>query len=214
MVRLATIMLVVAAVGQTAFADLDQSYNATPDAAAQVGFTGGTIPVSWAQTFTVGITGQLTGVDILVQKSAPTMPLLFDLRTTIAGVPTLADAGGNILASISIPGASVPSPAAYLPLDVTGAGIFVSAGDVLAIVLRSNGAISEYGWLGTRADGYAGGQAWLRLTGGWGTNVTIHELDFNTYVTPAGTGDQTIPEPASLLLLAAGLGVVAWRRRR
>lgn len=218
--RFAAIGLLIAAVGSTALADpvLDQSNDPTPTAAAGPGSSN---LVDWAQTFTVGVTGTLTSVEVRVfRTSGVTDPLLFDIRTTTGGAPTEADAGANILSSFSIAAAVVSLG------SVLGDGVFVSiavsvpvtAGDVLAIVLRSDapgGSFAPYFWDGTSAGSYGGGAAYLRFGAGmFGVSTFLSDLSFKTFVDSMRTGDQTVPEPSLLLLLATGAGLVACRRAR
>ena len=100
-----------------------------------------------AQTFTVGITGKLTGLDVWVdRRPAVVQPLVMDIRRTQAGVPSEADTGPDILASealpatlfVTAPGAIDPPPATLSHIELNAKSFPVVAGDVLAIVLRSD----------------------------------------------------------------------------
>jgi hypothetical protein len=214
MARVAAFLLLVAVAGNLAFADpvLDQSFTPSlpTDRVANVGQSN---LVDWGQTFTVGLTGTLTSFEIAVRTAAAgaTNPLLVDLRTTTGGVPTTPDAGANVLFSTTV---SSGIGTTFTTLTFAP-GLSVVAGDVLAIVLRSNDPAipGVYEWPGTAAGGYAGGAAHLRLgSGAWGTSTSIGDLWFRTFVDPGTT--TPVPEPALAALLAAGLGLVALRRRR
>jgi hypothetical protein len=166
--------------------------------------------VDWAQTFTVGISGLLTGFDVWVDRpSAVTMPLLYDIRKTFAGVPTEPDTGSDILASGSVNALSIPvysngnprSPLSHVDIS----SFPVTVGDVLAIVLRSDDPGTgccgyTYSWMGDDpASVYIRGNAFIRAPGGIFDNWTIQDQDqaFRTYV-------NAIPEPscATLIVLA------------
>ncbi|MBK17886.1 MAG: hypothetical protein CMM52_03485 [Rhodospirillaceae bacterium] len=81
----------------TAAPVLDQSHDLPVDSGGLLGY--GNF-LHRAQTFTVGLTGTLTRVDLHVGRfNAASDPLLFDIRTTSGGIPTEPDAGANILES-------------------------------------------------------------------------------------------------------------------
>jgi PEP-CTERM motif len=168
--------------------------------------------VDWAQTFTVGITGQLTGFDVSVNRApVVTQPLLYDIRRTTRGVPTQADSGANILVSGSLSALSIPFEQRnyLLPslthVDVSGANLSVAAGDVLAIVLRSDdpgqfGGGQTYAWVGSFPNApYDRGAPFLRANDDqWAAAAAqLSELAFRTEVTP-------VPEPATLILILMG----------
>ena len=87
---------------------LDQSFDPVlPSFSITIG-TFGIVPppnnLDGAQTFTVGVTGLLTSVDLMVGRDSgsTTEDLLLDIRTTSGGVPTDPNFGSNILGVLNV----------------------------------------------------------------------------------------------------------------
>lgn len=177
----------------------------------------------WAQTFTSGLGGQLTRVEVQVAKEATTtrLPLIVEIRrTTAAGSPV--EENGNVLGRVSLDPSRFRTLSDYLQnqgsiwvaADLAGSNIQVSPGDVLGIVLRSeepNDPFDRgYVWKSypQGQDEYPGGdafkrepgQTFLRMTGGFATDSSLR-----TYV--------LVPEPGTAMLLLAAGGVLLARRR-
>ncbi len=207
-------LLLAFAFSAAAAPTLDQQYTAPSD---NIGPTPWGLPVDWAQTFTVGITGVLDSVTVKGGRAnLPIEPLLIDVRLTVAGVPTESDAGANILGSVVLAPGDVPQAYGDIVADLSGFAINVSVGDVLAIVVRSaTGSSADPGYYelrGRAPGGYDGGGAFVRIGAGdtWHPYASFPTLDiaFSTYVNP-------VPEPGSIaILVAAALGLTASRPRR
>jgi hypothetical protein len=185
---------------------LDQSFE--PD------FTGTSAPinslVNWAQTFTVGLTGTLTQVDLLLHRLGLTIPpgsdIIMEIRPTASGIPN--EDISSVLASALIPPGDIPAggPESFVAVDISTTGLSVTTGDVLAIVLRAPG-IDVIGldidWWGNSLDEYGSGSAFRQfISGGSFTWDLIPDGDvdfgFRTYV-------QVIPIPPALWLFGSGL---------
>jgi hypothetical protein len=177
----------------------------------------------WAQTFTVGLSGQLTRVDVPVTKEAATtiLPLRVEVRrTTASGSPTSDNAG--LLASASLAASlfptyeqSDPQNPFWISADLSAANLRVSPGDVLAIVLHSDEPndpfVRGYYWRSypQGLDDYPGGDAFRRYQGGAFERMTANvatDSGIRTYV--------LVPEPAAgLASLAAAFALLRRRRR-
>jgi hypothetical protein len=159
---------------------------------------------SGAQTFTVGITGILTQVDVFVERNG-FANLRFDVRPTISRVPIEDD--DKAVASVTVPASTVPFPVAFLSLDVSSWGAAVSQGDVLAIVLSGNSR-----WFGAFDDSYPGGAAYFRRFPDiplFAPTTSIRDVGFRTFVEPS---IEPIPEPSTLMLISIGMfGLICWR---
>ena len=163
------------------------------------------------QTFTVGISGTLHHVDVLMFRLGgifdPTDDPIFSLYATSGGVPV-----GSPLATSSVLEAVVPvSTASFVTFDISSAAIPVIAGDVFAWGIRSNSSIGSYflladGDTGQPSD-YTDGDAVsreLNPPGGppdpWSLLQPAQDHGFRTFVV-------AVPEPGSFCLL--GIGVLA-----
>lgn len=208
-----------------AFAVVDQQL--LPSSWTNEGNVGAGNGIDWTQTFTVGVTGQLIGFDVAVgRNSVVVQPLLYDIRRTVGGVATQDDTGPNVLVSGTVSAQAIPvvpplTPQLPLPslthIDVSSAALSVTAGDLLAIVLRSDDPGLQisggrtYSWYGLSTDinPYTGGAAFYRFgDSGWVDQSGI-DMVFQTEVTP-------VPEPSTLVLLAFGgvIALAASRRHR
>jgi len=126
-----------------------------------------------AQTFTIGINGMLTMIDLYINKLATTdSDLLFDIRLTNNGRPVESDDGNDLLVSMVIPKDDVPFKTdSYLfhnpvSIDLSPYGIFVADGEILAITLRTEKlGPAQYKWNLIRT-GFTRGGAFIR-----GSNV-------------------------------------------
>lgn len=158
------------------------------------------------QTFTVGIGGTLTGIDLQVQQSgAPSVPtdnLVVSILGTSGGMP---DFNQN-LGSVSLPAASISpfdnfASGDFVPFDVSGLGISVSPGDVLAIAASYPTGTGSYFVYDSEVDVYAGGTSYIYgpLDGFLGSTAP-RDLGFRTIV--------TVPEPftfyAGLVVMVVG----------
>ena len=178
-----------------------------------------------AQSFTAGITGTLTRVELRLGVDAfPESTFSVLIRSAEnTGFPEGANLGGITVQRSELPAPIQPNT--YFSLDFTPDDIQVVAGERMAIVLdtKNKGGIA-WGMGETLQDansvpigGYSGGLAFLSSSAGLdGTWVVFPHtaprigLDFNfrTFVQP-------IPEPSTLALAAlALLGLVAHRHRR
>jgi hypothetical protein len=171
-------------------------YHASPSQASQIKDQAfepsppDTIPtifsnLRWAQTFTVGITGTLTGVDVLVAQLFQLQPedLEITIFSTIGGVPYVAVTAPFHLSPATVPIVSHPSTwdgYAYLRAPFA---LPVTAGDVLAIVV-STGPTSQYYWAGAFAGGYRGGQLYENSAGSWFPSGSEDQA-FRTFVAPS-----------------------------
>jgi hypothetical protein len=117
--------------------------------------------IDHAQTFTVGVLGALTGLDLLLCRGFnTTQPLLVDIRRTFGGIPAESDTDPTaILASAVVPASRIDTKrplgpgASWVHIDFAGLTPLVSPGDVLAVVLRPSdpfalGADDGFGWGG------------------------------------------------------------------
>jgi PEP-CTERM motif len=167
-----------------------------------------------AQSFTVGQSGKLGIVDVLISSSFPfgAAPLVFDIRPTLNGVP-LADDGSALVTRSSVAGSLWEE---WFRFDFSDTPIPVSAGEILAIVLRSPDSFDgSYSWAGDPFGTYPGGEGFGRdptVSAEWGgPGRSLGDVGFRTFVNP-------VPEPSSLVLLVLGLGTfgagVTWRKRK
>jgi hypothetical protein len=175
-----------------------------------------------AQTFTAGISGQLTAVGLGLFDKA-TENLTVSILGTSGGLPDLA----AVLASGSLTPAAVDNdPFSLETVDFSSYLLDVVAGEMYAIMLSSTTPFQqEYNW--TRgsfdtftgddlspADPYAGGVGYFSNNGGstW-TALTNFSQDFSfqTFVDP-----NPVPEPGSIGFLVMGLAfyrLLSLRRR-
>jgi hypothetical protein len=190
---------------------LDQYYNPLP----RTTFAEVDEDVDHAQTFTVGIGGQLTSVDVFISKGPnATQDLLFDVRRTNGGVPIEDNDLGtdSVLANARVPVSVVSiNQFRFINIDISTFNVLVSPGEVLALVLRPSepfvpGDDDGYGWGGNLDDNqYIGGAKYSRSVARgipWQLFPT-RDLGFATYVRPT-----SVPENPPTFLLG-GLGICA-----
>jgi VCBS repeat-containing protein len=127
---------------------LDQQQTSTAGGLALITGTG----ISLAQTFTAGLSGTLDQVDLALARVRADGPLTVEIRNVDGGAP-----GADVLASASLPAASVPTETAFVAVSFA-APATVAADTQYAIVAYAGG-FDRYFWGHAGADLYAGGSA-------------------------------------------------------
>jgi hypothetical protein len=179
---------------------LDQSNSALPTmnfTSLRAGFTA-------AQTFTVGFPGTLTGVSVIVDpRGTPTANLTLEVQSTTGGA-----ANGTVLASASVPPFGGSNPMVFF--DVSSANLSVSAGSVLAFVLKSNAtAGNDYLARAVPSNTYTRGQ-FTDASGAFASGAGWGAI-FKTYVDPGalpgpGDSDQSNLQTPTTNFTAVGTG--------
>ena len=139
---------------------------------------------SIAQVFRAGISGKLDQIDLLLNWVAPTThPVSVEIRGLSSGSP-----GAAVLASASIPAASIGPTAGFMPVKFASPPT-AAAGTQYAIVLYSAEPSNEYAWGTTTADVYSGGDSFNTTTSpptAW-IDDAGQDMAFKTYVVPPST---------------------------
>lgn len=137
-----------------------------------------------AQTFTAGVTGDLTQVDLLLFRINNPGDLTVQIESVNGGVPS-----GIVLTSTTVPQSSVWE--SFTWVQVTLGPIPVTAGTQYAIVLSAANAsldpYNPYGWVFVpQGDPYAPGALMISTdTGGnWRGGGDGGDTGFKTYVSP------------------------------
>lgn len=207
---IAAILCVAGLASQCAATDFapnpDQSYVGSSEALI-VGYA--SYPnqqVEQGQTFTVGESGYLIGLNVQVTlfdttPGLTTNNLVVSLRnTTSGGAP-----GATILESVSVPASSVSdsgfsSQPSWVGVDFTSP-VSVTSGETLAIVLDSTAIESGtqgYGWFGGNSSNlYPGGSGWGHVVGSSWNKDTL-DFGFQDFVS-------TVPEPSCAALAVLGV---------
>lgn len=188
------------------------------------------------QTFTAGVDGMLTGLELRLGRmpdSVTTGSLSIEIRNTEIGPASTGQnylqtpiVGGQLLASATINTADLPvidptlgQVAPFSPLITFATPVSVHAGVAYSILLYGNGA-DRFVWsLDLPASTYGGGNAFARVGNGYAwsfvgyaTNPpTLGDFGFRTYV--EGTA-APVSEPMTLSLWGLGLAGLTLRRRR
>lgn len=170
-------------------------------------FTDGTFPQG--QSFTAGMSGKLTRIDLLSNgQRTLSNDVTFEVREG-DGV------GGTLLGTMSLtigPATNYADLGLYTwvdAIDLSSLNIFVSAGSQYTFLVDDNSyPYFMRGFIGSLTNPYAGGQAYFGPAYG---EQPQWDLSFRTYVEE---GVAQIPEPPALVLSALGLLAVARLRRR
>ena len=163
----------------------------------------------WGQTFTVGVSGTLTSVQVLVAQlfNQQAEDLLVTIFNTSGGLPNNPVTPAIHLSPTIVPivqHASDFTDYAYLSASFS---LPVTTGNVLAIVL-STGDTSQYFWAGVLSGGYPRGQLFRNEGFVW-TPEGVEDQVFRTFVEPKAN----VPELPSLLLFAFGFAALLRYRR-
>ncbi|MCW3476610.1 PEP-CTERM sorting domain-containing protein [Limobrevibacterium gyesilva] len=203
------------------------SYPAASPPYASGGIAGSAPPFEYthAQTFTVGLSGELAAVSLQFgQYNGTGGDFVFRILPTVSGIPALDF--NDALASVTIPYASFPTfsfsaPTPATTIDFSALGLHVTAGDVLAIAVSATGG-AQGAWDILFPGGYAegsayssyGGSAWAPQVRPVGNDSLFADFAFTTYVDPSPSH---VPEPASLAVLGTAVltaGLALRSRRR
>jgi hypothetical protein len=150
-----------------------------------------------AQTFTVGFPGTLTGVQVVVDpRGTPVQNLELEIQATTGGA-----ANGTVLASASVAPFGGVNPTVFF--DVSSASLAVTAGQVLAAVIKSSATLgNDYLFRAVPGNRYGSGQ--FTDSGGSFASGAGWDAIFKTFVEPAtlpggpGTSDQVnLPSPSN-----------------
>jgi hypothetical protein len=171
-----------------------------------------------AQTFTIGVTGQLHQIDLQVGRQAFPAILNVRIRETLPnGFPD--QSASAIIAALQLPPQTFPAetfPTALVSIALGDQSLAVRSGDVLAIELSANSASNgPYGWalqdteFAPPRPNYTGGSAYFINSVTAGNYEIDPNVDhgFRTHVDP-------IPEPTAAGLLALGVLLSMPRRQR
>jgi len=176
---------------------------------SSIGDTANAFSQSIGQSFTVGIAGELTQVDVYVTRFGFTTDnLVFRLYSTDGGGMPNVQLGTDLFRTP----ADIPTTAEFETFDVSAFNVSVNVGDVLALVITSTGSTS-YILPFSETSLYAGGQPVRQVMNippdPWQPNPGVtRDYGFRTFVEP-------IPEPAAMGLLGvAGMFAIGRRRDR
>lgn len=207
---------------------VDQAYVPSPSNAGTVitwSLDDG-VPAWLAQSFTAGLSGQLTAVDLAVWGWATPQQ---DLRLQVHEVDGLTV--GSLLGTAIVPAAAIPVNAfgaafpepgndpVALRVDLSHLGIHVAAGSTYALAVSAGGrhpaGAGDIDWLFTQEPGdhYPGGRGMF----GYSTSLQSGQLMDPLFYTPPGnfvdlgfrTYVSAVPEGSTAQLAALGLLVVA-----
>ena len=192
---------------------IDTSGAWTDDELQHLGSTPNTFN-QFAQTFTVGVDGKLSVVEVEAYHTLNTYNvMLVDIWNTNAGLPdpsvSLAHWEIGDMNSSMIAGT-------FVSLDLGSAAFTVSPGEIYAIVFSSNNLTYQGGRHLVRgtSDTYSGGDSFSRTiytdyTAATSWNSNGSDYGFRTFVDV-----QSIPEPSTMLLLCSGLfGMIGFKRK-
>lgn len=191
---------------------LDQSFDAIAENPFNPGRSSLTATQSLTQTFTVGQAGLLFQIDVQVNSTAPTPTtgLVLDLLQVSNGQPILSSLG-----SVDIPRSDIPplflgqNVGEFVSVDVSGLGINVNPGDVLAFELTHPTDTGAYtAFVGT-TDGYSAGQFFFRNPPETNimTSSATQDIGFQTFV--------QVPEPTGAIpMLISMVCIFAKRNKR
>ena len=147
------------------------------------------------QTFTAGLSGPLTSVEVFLvdSSSSGSEPgLTLALASTSSGLPV-----GVALAASTIPDSDVPSVPGVVTVTFSSPAT-VTAGEQYAILITTSETNNNYKWCGDGADTYSGGTGLDDRASGrnWRT-LSSPEASLRTYVDiPASSADE--PEAQSV----------------
>jgi len=150
----------------------------------------------WQQEVVVGMTGQLTQIQ---------------LYASLTGTTPLHINSGNAWQSDASEFSTLFTANAqgWVTVDTSAAGLFFNAGDTFVIgVGGADGHLWVGGSTAPPSGAYAAGDLWLNgspYPGGC-------DIAFRTYVDVSGA--PAVPAPAALILGGLGTGLVGWLRRR
>jgi len=180
------------------------------------------------QTVTVGMSGLLTRIEIGLgynngfpgdpsDEQVLAVASDLDVHTWTGPDANTAGAPGSLLidnavgvdfqrvASLDIGFAFLVT--GWVGYDVSGAGIMVSAGDVITLELVRNAGDRNSAYAYSQDGDYAGGSGFYKPAVASTFNAEGDHV-FRTYVT------QPVPEPESWALMGVGLGVLGWVARK
>ena len=167
---------------QEAPEQLDQEF----DPASPGAISGVSRAVPKAQTFTVGVTGLMTRIELtLSEGTSGTGPWTVDIRPAPGGVPE--ETNVNSLGSVSFPDESNLTGNfewISMPFD---SPIAVNQGDELAIVIIPDDGNGSFTWRGDNTEDYPAGDGFFRNpSAGINTWSSIgFDHMFRTYVSPS-----------------------------
>ena len=143
--------------------------------------------VSHGQTFTVGIAGYITRVDVFIGRNElqTAGDISWTLRSTISG--TLVAGPAGVLASGTLPYGNLDVHYTYQSCLISPSLVPVAAGMILGITLSSD---HMFAWAGHDASPYPLGSNQLASgpDGPWGPD-TDFDLGFKTFVQPMPNPD-------------------------
>jgi hypothetical protein len=158
-----------------------------------------------AQTYTAGLTGTLAGVEIDVH-STTVFPLDVEIQSVTGGIPTGTILGDTTLSSSSSLLSSLITFPQLIP-QVAGTQYAIVVDYPTAPFVSGGSGQGVGDWVGGTGNPYAGGQDLLFLGTSWHTDNSGFDSHFQTLV-------NTVPEPASVLLLVTVLGGLISLRQR
>lgn len=191
---------------------MDQNFTTTDDTNNNTAL--GIASTSLGQTFEVGLTGTLAGIEFNILKFAGTTgDLTVDIRSLTGGLPDALASNALALTSVtnSDIGTSIANPLVWTSIyvDFSFANINVVAGDMLSFVLSSS--LGQEFYVQTDyTNGYLGGSRHSQNGDGNAFNsLASADLAFNSYVNVS-----EVPEPSIIALFAVGLFGLGFVRRR
>ena len=147
--------------------------------------------VGLGQSFTAGLSGSLTSVELYLVDVAPVGSepgLTVELKSASSDLPT-----GSVLATATIPDSDVPSSPGLVTVTFSSPAT-LTAGQQYAILVTTTEGSSNYKWCGNYPASYSDGSG-LDDQGGW--RVLSQDFSLRTYVdVPAapsnGSGSQSV----------------------